>query len=65
LDRVIRRDCTFLLQNHFYEAPPHLAEETVEARFDPLDPALVEIYLQAKPKGTARLVDAVVNGQTS
>ena len=56
---------TFLLQNRFYEAPPHLAGETVEARFDPLDPALVEIYFQGKSEGTARLVDAVVNGQLS
>jgi hypothetical protein len=63
LDRVVRRDCTFLLQNRFYEAPPHLAGEPVEARFDPLDPAVVEIYFQGKPEGTARLVDAVVNGQ--
>jgi len=47
----------------FYEAPPHLAGETIEARFDPLDPALVEIYFQGKSEGTARLVDAVVNGQ--
>jgi len=63
LDRVVRRDCTFLLQNRFYEAPPHLAGETIEARFDPLDPALVEIYFQGKAEGTARLVDPVVNGQ--
>jgi len=63
VDRVVRRDCTFLLQNRFYEAPPHLAGETVEARFDPLDPALVDIFFQGKSEGTARLVDAVVNGQ--
>ena len=63
LYRVVRRDCTFLLQNRFYEAPPHLAGETVEARFDPLDPALVEIFFQGESAGTARLVDALVNGQ--
>ena len=63
LDRVVRRDCTFLLQNRFYEAPPHLAGETIEARFDPLDPTVVEIYFQGKPEGTARLVDPVINGQ--
>ena len=63
LDRVVRRDCTFQLQNQFYEAPPHLAGETIEARFDPLDLALVEIYFQGKPEGVARLVDPVVNGQ--
>jgi putative transposase len=63
LDRLVRRDCTFLLQNRFYEAPPHLAGERIEARFDPLDPVVVEIYFQGKPQSMARLVDAVVNGQ--
>jgi transposase InsO family protein len=63
LDRLVRRDCTFLLHNRFYEAPPHLAGETIEARFDPLDPAVVEIYFQGKPEGLARFVDPVVNGQ--
>src|SRR5579864_215397 len=63
LDRLVRRDCTFLLQNRFYEAPPHLAGERIEARFDPLDPVLVEIYFQGKAEAMARLVDAVVNGQ--
>jgi transposase InsO family protein len=33
LDRVVRRDCTFLLQNRFYEAPPHLASQSIEVRF--------------------------------
>jgi transposase InsO family protein len=63
LDRLVRRDCTFLLQNRFYEAPPHLAGETIEARFDPLDPGVVEIYFQGKPEGAARLVDPVVNAR--
>jgi putative transposase len=63
LDRLVRRDCTFLLQNRFYEAPSHLAGERIEVRFDPLDPALVEIYFEGKPEATARLVDAVLNGQ--
>jgi hypothetical protein len=63
LDRVVRRDCTFLLQNRFYEAPPPLAGQRIEARFDPLDPAVVEIYYQGQPEGTARLVDPVVNAQ--
>lgn len=63
LDRLVRRDCTFLLQNRFYEAPPHLAGERIEARFDPLEPVLVEIHFQGKAEGMARLVDAVVNGQ--
>jgi transposase InsO family protein len=63
LDRLVRRDCTFQLHNRFYEGPPHLAGETIEARFDPLDPAVVEIYFQGKPEGTARLVDPVVNAE--
>src|SRR5499427_1324664 len=63
LDRLVRRDCTFQLHNRFYEAPPHLAGETIEARFDPLDPAGVEIYFQGQMQGVARLVDPVVNAQ--
>jgi hypothetical protein len=63
LDRVVRRDSTFLLQNRFYEAPPDLASQTIEVRFDPLDPTSVEIYFQGEPHGTARLVDPVVNAQ--
>jgi hypothetical protein len=52
-----------LLENRYYEAPPHLAGETVEVRFDPLDAVMVEIYFQGKSEGGARLVDPVVNGQ--
>jgi putative transposase len=63
LDRVVRRDSTFLLQGRFYEAPPDLASQTIEVRFDPLDPASVEVYFQGQPQGTARLVDPVVNAQ--
>jgi hypothetical protein len=59
----VRRDCTFRLQNRFYEAPPHLAGQRIEARFDPLDPAVVEIYCQGRPEGKARLVDPVINAQ--
>jgi putative transposase len=63
LDRLVRRDCTFQLQGRFYEAPPHLVGQTVEARFDPLDAASVEVWFQGQSQGTARLVDPVVNGQ--
>jgi transposase InsO family protein len=63
LDRVVRRDSTFLLHNRLYEAPPQLAGNTVEARFDPLDSALVEIWFQGKHEATARPVDPVLNGQ--
>ncbi|HXX22945.1 MAG TPA: DDE-type integrase/transposase/recombinase [Terriglobia bacterium] len=63
LDRLVRRDCTFLLQNRFYEVPPHLVGQSIEVRFDPLDPATVEIYFQGQSQGTARLVDPVLNAQ--
>jgi putative transposase len=63
LDRVVRRDGTFLLQNRFYETPTPLAGEAIEVRFDPLDPATVEIFFQGQPQGAARLVDPVVNAQ--
>src|SRR6201981_827536 len=46
LDRVVRRDCTFLLHNLLYEAPPHLANHTIEVRFEPLDSAQVEIWFE-------------------
>src|SRR5580700_10596121 len=63
LDRLVRRDSTFLLRNRFFEAPPHRAGHTVEVRFDPLDAAEVEIWFQGKLEITARPVDPVVNGQ--
>ena len=59
----MRRDSTFLLQNRFFEAPPHLAGKRIEVRFDPLDPVQLEIYCEGQSQGVARLVDAVVNGQ--
>jgi transposase InsO family protein len=37
LNRLVRRDSTFLLKHQFYEAPPHLAGQQIEVRFDPLD----------------------------
>lgn len=61
--RLVRRDSTFLLRGHFYEAPPQFAGQTIEARFDPLDLSQVEIYFQGQVHGLARIVDAVVNAQ--
>ena len=63
LQRLVRKDCTFLLATRFYEAPPHLAGQTIEARFDPLDLTTVELYAQGTLQGTARLVDPVLNSQ--
>jgi transposase len=64
VDRLVRRDSTFLLHGQFFEAPPQLAGQRIEVRFDPLDPAQVEIYHGGQLAGAARLVDAVVNGRT-
>jgi putative transposase len=64
VDRLVRRDSTFLLRHRFFEAPPHLAGLKIEVRFDPLDLTQLEIYCAGKLEGTARLVDAVVNGRT-
>ena len=64
VDRLVRKDSTFLLCNRFFEAPPHLAGTRIEVRFDPLDLEQVEIYAEGKLEGAARLVDAVVNGRT-
>lgn len=63
LNRFVRRDSTFLLRGHFYEAPPQLAGQTIEVRFDPLDLSEFEIYLQGEAQGRARPVNAVVNAQ--
>jgi putative transposase len=64
LDRLVRRDSTFLLRNRFFEAPLQLAGQRIEVRFDPLELGHVEIYCAGKPEGAARLVDAVVNGRS-
>jgi putative transposase len=64
VDRLVRRDSTFLLRNRFFEAPPQLAGKRIEVRFDPLDLEHVDIYCEGHPEGPARRVDAVVNGRT-
>ena len=64
VDRLVRRDSTFLLRNRFFEAPPQLAGKRIEVRFDPLDLTNMDLYFDGKPEGAARLVDAVVNGRT-
>ena len=63
LNRLVRRDSTFLLRGQFYEAPPQFAGQTIEVRFDPLDLSQVEIYVQGEAQAMARPVDAVVNAQ--
>jgi transposase InsO family protein len=61
--RLVRRDATFLLGNRFYEAPAHLVGQRVEVRFDPLDPAEVDLYGNGQLEGVARPVDVRVNAQ--
>jgi len=63
VDRLVRRDSTFLVHRRFYEAPPHLAGRRVEVRFDPLDPIEMDIYFEGQFVGTARPVDTIVNAQ--
>jgi putative transposase len=63
LDRLVRRDSTFLLQTRLYEAPPHLAGSMIEVRFDPLDLSQVEIWFQGQLQAAARWLDPVINGQ--
>ena len=63
LNRLVRRDSTFQLCAHFYEAPSAFEGKTIEVRFDPLDLSEVEIFFQGEAHGVARPVDAVVNAQ--
>ncbi len=63
LDRLVRRDSTFLLHNRLYEAPSHLAGRTVEVRFDPAENGAVEVWWEGKLQASARPLDAVVNGR--
>jgi hypothetical protein len=63
MNRLVRRDSTFLLRGVFYEAPPQFAGETIEVRFDPLDLSEVEIYVGEEAQAMARPVDPVLNAQ--
>jgi len=63
VDRLVRRDSTFLVQHRLYEAPAALAGHTIEVRLDPFDPTEVEVWHQGECQGTARLVDPVINGR--
>jgi hypothetical protein len=60
VDRLVRRDSTFLLHNRFFEAPSHLAGQRIEVRFDPLDPERVEIYHAGQPAGAGKSTAARV-----
>jgi transposase InsO family protein len=62
LDRLVRRDSTFLLRKRFYEAPAGLAGNKIEVRFDPMDPSQADVFFEGALRGAARLVDPVANG---
>jgi transposase InsO family protein len=61
VQRIVRRDSTFLLQNRFYEAPALLVGQQVEVHFDPLDPSEADLYLDGQLQGQARPVDTIAN----
>jgi len=61
LNRLMRRDSTFMLRGQLYEVPPQFAGQTIEVRFDPLDLSKVEIYFQGEAQAMARPIDAVIN----
>ncbi|HEY5988716.1 MAG TPA: DDE-type integrase/transposase/recombinase [Streptosporangiaceae bacterium] len=63
LDRLVRRDSTFLLRSRLYEAPPQLVGHKIEVRFDPLDAAQIEVWFQGQRQAAARPLDPVVNGR--
>jgi len=63
LNRLVRRDSTFMLRGYFFEAPPELSGETIEVHFDPLDLSQVGIYFRGEARAMARPVDAVINAQ--
>src|SRR5260370_41564072 len=54
MNRLVRRDSTFLLRAVFYEAPPQFAGATIDVRFDPLDLSEVELYAGAAARTLSR-----------
>jgi transposase InsO family protein len=63
IDRLVRKDSTFLLHGRYYEAPPELAGKRIEVRFDPMDLSQLDIHFDGQLQGQARPVDAVLNTQ--
>jgi putative transposase len=63
LDRLVRRDCTFQLQNRFYETPPYLAGQTHRSPFRPARSGQCGDLFPGRTTRAARLVDPVVNAQ--
>ena len=54
--RTVRKDGTISLQGNRYQVPSHLAGRTIELRFDPFDLAEMELYLDGKELGRARVL---------
>jgi transposase InsO family protein len=54
--RKVRRDATLALQGNAYQVDPHLAGRTVELRFDPFDLGHIEMFLDGRALGVARVV---------
>ena len=54
--RKVRRDATLALQGNTYQVDPHLAGRTVGLRFDPFDLGHIEMFLDGRPLGVARIV---------
>lgn len=54
--RAVRKDGTISLQGNRYQVPSHLVGRTLELRFDPFDLAEMELYLDGKELGRARVL---------
>ena len=54
--RTVRKDGTLSLQGNRYQVPAHLVGRTLELRFDPFDLAEMELYLEGKELGRARVL---------
>lgn len=54
--RSVRKDATISLQGNRYQVPSHLVGRTLELRFDPFDLAEMELYLDGKELGRARVL---------
>jgi hypothetical protein len=61
-ERHVRADNTFSFKSLRFEAPRHLAERTIQIRFQrSLPTARVVVYYKGERMGEARLLDAVAN----
>lgn len=54
--RTVRKDGTISLQGNRYQVDSHLVGRTLELRFDPFDLAEMELYLEGKELGRARVL---------